>query len=487
MSLPVLLTDRTTRLPALGLLGSIMMAAASFGAGATPAADTDETRFAEQFAHPAYAIALVGWFVGGGLLALAWWQLGRVIRAGGTNDRHLRRIAVLWAVPFLFSAPVGSRDVYAYALQGLLYHNGFDPYAVGPAAMASEWLPAMSEFWHHSPTPYGPLAVLLSGAAAALSGGHLIIAVLWLRLSALLGVILTAVYLPRLARICGADPAVATWLGVASPLVFVHLLSGAHHDALTLGLLVAGLELAARRRGWQSGVALGLAAAVKATAVIVWPFAAVLAAAAFAGRWRTVRGAAVVVLPALAVFVGLSVAGDLGPGWLRAAPGPHSVIHWLSVPTAAGLVLGGLAGLAGVPHALETVVPSVRMVAWYGLLPIGLALLWWRVRDSTDPRRIVTAAGYALAAAVLLSPLVYPWYYVAPVAVLAAVSHGPRVRLALGIMTVFGVFVVLPDGINLAHVTKWPGAVVEIVALIALAAVLRARRATPSDQLYVDR
>jgi hypothetical protein len=457
-----------------------MMTAASFGAGATPAADTDETRFAEQFAHPGYALGIVGWFAGGALLAVAWWRLGRVVRAGGMSDRQLRRTAILWAVPFLFSAPAGSRDIYAYALQGLLYTNGFDPYAVGPGALASPWLPAMSEFWLHSPTPYGPLGVLLSGAAAMLSGGHLIVALFWLRLSALLGVVLTAICLPRLARICGADPAVAGWLGVASPLVFVQLLSGAHHDALTLGLLIAGLDLAARRRGWQSGVALGLAAAVKATAIIVWPFAAVLAAAAFAGRWRIGRGAVVVVLPAVAVFVALSVAGDLGPGWLRAAPGPHSVVHWLSVPTAFGLVLGGLAGLAGFPHAPETVVPAVRIAAWYALLPIVLVGLWWRIRHSIDPRRVVTAAGYALAAAVLLSPLVYPWYYVAPIAVLAAVTDQPRVRVALGAIVVFGVFIVLPDGINLAHVTKWPGAVVEVVALIAAAVLFRTERQSVS-------
>jgi alpha-1,6-mannosyltransferase len=148
----------------------------------------------------------------------------------------------------------------------------------------------------------------------ALSGGHLVVALILLRLAALLGVVLTAVHLPRLARTCGADPIAASWLGVASPLVFVHPVSGAHHDALTMGLLIAGLDLAARRRGWQSGVVLGLAAAVKATAITVLPFAVVLAAAAFAGRRRMGRGTAVVVLPAVAIFLALSGAGGLGPG-----------------------------------------------------------------------------------------------------------------------------------------------------------------------------
>ena len=46
-------------------------------------------------------------------------------------------------------------------------------------------------------------------------------------------------------RACGVDPAVATWLGLLSPLVAVHAISGAHNDALLAGLVVAALAVAA--------------------------------------------------------------------------------------------------------------------------------------------------------------------------------------------------------------------------------------------------
>src|SRR5207237_3205373 len=105
--------------------------------------------------------------------------------------------------------------------------------------------------------------------------------------------------------------------------------------------------------------------------------------------------------------------------------------------------------------------------------------LWWRVRRSTDRRRVVEQTGYALAAAVLLSPLVYPWYYLAPILVLAVAVTEPRVRTVLAAVTLFGLFVILPDGFNLAYPTKWVGAVCEVVILAVLGTrAVRARLRT---------
>ena len=53
-----------------------------------------------------------------------------------------------------------------------------------------------------------------------------------------------AIFLPRLARSYGRDPSVAFILAVLNPLVLLHLVAGAHNDALMLGFLLAGLSLA---------------------------------------------------------------------------------------------------------------------------------------------------------------------------------------------------------------------------------------------------
>jgi len=53
--------------------------------------------------------------------------------------------------------------------------------------------------------------------------------------------------------------------------------SGVHNDALLAGLVVAGLAYAATGRfGLRAGVLLGLALAVKVTALVAVPFAVLL-------------------------------------------------------------------------------------------------------------------------------------------------------------------------------------------------------------------
>jgi hypothetical protein len=81
----------------------------------------------------------------------------------------------------------------------------------------------------------------------------------------------------------------------------------------------------------------------------------------------------------------------------------------------------------------------------------------------------VTAAGGSLAAFVVLAPVVYPWYLIAPVGVLAAVAT-ERIRSRLAVVLLLASVVVLPDSHNLAISTLWPGGWVELAASIGLSA-----------------
>ncbi|GGO16728.1 hypothetical protein GCM10011576_29900 [Micromonospora parathelypteridis] len=442
---------------------------------------------------------LTCWLAGTALLVGAWWSL----RAGAPSTRWAYATAGLWTLPLLVAPPLGSRDVYSYACQGWTYAHGVDPYAVPVAAAGCPWLDTVAPIWRDTPAPYGPVFVLLAALAVSLGGG-LTGAVVLLRVIAVAGLLLAAFCLPGLARAAGVPTRRAAWLALAGPLVGVHLVAGAHNDAVMLGLLLCGLLIVVRRPGRPSalllaGVLLGLAVTVKASAVVVVPFAAL---AAVHGR-HTVRALlrdggwlAGGLLAALLVTSALS---GLGFGWVGGLTHSGDSEQWTSPPTAVGLVVDYAGALVGRdPQA----VPVVRGVALL-LLAGVLVVLWWRawqtLRGLNDDRprvarvevaqplvaRVEVAqplvalhgAALALVATVVLSPVFHPWYATWPLALLALTAT----RTTWFVLpAAAAAFLTLPDGTNLARFTKAPGAVAMtalLLFLLALAFVLR-RRAT---------
>lgn len=468
--------DQRTGAPwlrAAGTAGTLLMAGSGYLAGAMPWSRPELLTSDAWLARGpvAHAVGIAVWFVGLVLLLAAWLAAMARIRRGGLPVRWAVTTVALWAVPLVLAPPLASHDVYAYACQGQLYTAGLDPYHAGPDALPCSWLAAVPPIWRARPAPYGPFAILVDAAAAAGSGGDLLGAVAWLRLAALLGVVLLAVFLPRLAAACGVEPAAAVWLGLANPLVLIHLVSGAHNDALMAGLLVAGLVWAARagqvarvHAGWAvaSGLAVGLATAVKVTAVFGLLFSVTLVGLYGAARWRS---RALHVATAAGVFGAVTVASGLGLAWVHNLP-TDSIVHWLSVPSGIGFATGWLLRLVGDADGVPDAVRVVRTVALYVLLPVTVIALWWRSRRATDTRSVVRRAGWALLVAVLFAPLVYPWYLVTPVAVLAAAGTAARLRTGLAVLCGVAALVILPDSGNLAIATRGLGGMVELALLL---------------------
>jgi hypothetical protein len=487
------------------------MAAGAYGAGALPAGDADA---AVLFEGPppgsaGYWLGLVGWLVGLAALAGAWWQLGVRIgvptgpETGAASPGWALRTGLLWAAPLLLAPPTGSRDVYAYACQGALWLDDVDPYTVGVLPGGCVWSDAVPTLWQDTPAPYGPLAVALSGGVIALarlgtdsSDAQLLVAVALLRAVALVGVALVAGCLPRLARAGGVDPVRATWLGLLSPLIMIHAVSGAHNDALMLGLILVALTLpaTASRGGMMpvvaAGVVLGLAVAIKVTAIVALPFAVLLGAVG-SGR-RDVRRPAVRRLVLLTggalgggalTFAVLTLSTGLDLGWIDALSDTGRLVQWTSLPTGLGMAAGYVLRLAGWPEAVDLAVTVARLLGLALLAATIVVLLvrgWWTTPAPSRlaRRRLVLAAGLAFSALAVLSPIFYPWYALAAVTVLAAgLPAGPWTYRVAGILVLVS-FLVLPDGLGLAVSTKLPGALFD-VALVSALAVVAYRRWRP--------
>jgi hypothetical protein len=465
--------DRPERLRLAGLAASALLAAGAYGAGALVYRDPGAGLRGPGAPGTTFWLGFAACVTGLGLLSLVWWRLGRV----GATPRWLLVTGGLWALPLLAAPPLASRDVYAYACQGWTWVHGNDPYTTGAAPGGCPWVDAVPEIWQGTGAPYGPLAIALSGSAAA--PGHLLVAVGLLRLVALAGGLLIAVYGGRLATAIGADPAMARWLGVLSPLVAVHLVSGAHNDALMAGLTVAALAVAVTKKPAVAGLLLGLAIAVKATALIALPFAILLAAP---GKSKKPRTALATTAAATVTFAALTLATGLDLGWIGALDSSGDLVQWTSLPTGLGMVVGYLLRVVGVPEAYEEAVLVARLVGLAAFAVIGVAMLRRAHHAINKPqdvqqREIVLACGTTLAAFAVLSPVFYPWYALLPLAVLSIAVTDPRTRTALAATAVVLAFLVLPNGLGLAVLTKLPGALVDVALVVAAAVLIRRRRA----------
>ncbi|WP_203857093.1 polyprenol phosphomannose-dependent alpha 1,6 mannosyltransferase MptB [Plantactinospora mayteni] len=533
--------DRPTRLRMAGLAASITLAVSAYRAGALPAGDADAAVLpgGPQAVPWSYWLGLAGWVAGLVALTVTWWRLGVRVRRRPASVPlgWLLRTGLLWATPLLVAPPVGSRDAYAYACQGALWLDGVDPYSVGVQPGGCVWSAAVPVLWRDTTTPYGPLAVALAGAAVAVArlvttstDGQLLVTIALLRAEALAGVVLVAGCLPRLARAGGVDPVRAAWLGLVSPLVLVHALGGAHNDALVLGLVVAALSLAAGgssafgagRAGLVTGALLGLAVAIKVTAIVALPFALLLTTirlttirltsvslsrvqpgrapdsagptgADRAGRrpavWRArlpgvlldrrlvaVSGAGGLAGAGLA-FAGVTLATGLDLGWISALSGTGRLVQWTSVPSGLGMAAGYLLRLAGRPEAVDGAVAAARLLGLVALTGTLAALLVRAGRAGSAPdrtrarRRLVTITGVAFTALALLSPIFYPWYGLTAVTVLAAGLSARRWVHRVAVAVIVLSFLVLPSGLGLAVLTKLPGALLDVALLLVLAAV----------------
>jgi alpha-1,6-mannosyltransferase len=412
-----------------------------------------------------------------GVLALcaAWLGIGRRLsRSPGLGVGPLLAIGALWSVPLWLGPAVFSHDMYSYLAQGTLLHHGVDPYQHAPAALAglhqTRLLGTVSPFWQHTTAPYGPTFIALASLIAGLTGSHLVVGVLLIRALELAGLALLAVFVPRLARATGADPARATWLAVISPLVLLELVGAGHNDALMAGLLVAGVTLAVQRRPLMAIAICALAATIKL------PAAAAIVLIAVCWARAEPRRVASVLAQSAAVVVGVLLAAGLISGvglhWisggLLSTPGK---VHLAITPaTALGYSVASALHSLGVgagAHALESAFGAVALLLTAAL---GVALCL-RVRYE----RLALYLGVLLVASVVGGPATWPWYLTWGVALLAATPVAQRSRVIPAVL-VASVLVVRPDGIVALPIGGSPYVLaVYVLAVLAALLVLRPR------------
>ncbi|MEV4767473.1 polyprenol phosphomannose-dependent alpha 1,6 mannosyltransferase MptB [Micromonospora chokoriensis] len=414
----------------LGGVGATLLSCAGLAAGALPVgAHAAWWSALRQLAGP----GLICGYAGLTLLVAAWWWAGRA--PDEVVDRRSAALTLAcWAGPLLVAPPLFSRDAYSYLAQGAMVLADIDVYRHGVTQLGGALAGEVPQMWQQTPAPYGPVFLAVAAVVSGATGGKLVLGVLGLRLVAVVGVALLVAYLPRLARHCGVDPSAALWLGVLNPLVPLHLIAGAHNEAVMLGLLVAGLSLAFEHRYGAATVLVTLAALVKVPAVV-----ALLVVVSLAARHR---GLLTSVARTAGVAVGTAAAvtwvTGIGYGWVGALGTPMYRHSW-SISSALGRVALRVAGRSGL-HLGDAPMRLCLALGVVAALAVAVAAWWHRRRLGP-----AYALGLVLLAAALLGPATRPWYALWGLVLVAAAARG-RARPAAALGAVVLAFVALPSG-----------------------------------------
>jgi alpha-1,6-mannosyltransferase len=426
--------------------------------------------------HANLLLGVVAVYAGMFFMIKGWMGLIRVTRLHpGTPVRRFVPVFIVWMLPLLVVAPLFSHDAYSYAAQGEEMTRHMNPYVYPPTVLGAggnPWASGVDKLWGNTTSPYGPVFLLLAGAIVGGVNHNYLASLVGFRVLAVVGVVLLAIYTPRLARSYGHDPAKAFVLVALSPLVLLHLVGGDHNDALMIGLLVAGLALARERHPLIGIVLCSLAGLVKVPGLV----GVVFVAWDWAGDGtpprdrlrRTALGLAIsgVTLAAVTEAIALDT-GAIGHGWgwVSALKNPGTVNSWMDPATGLGTLIGKLVNGVGFGMHVTTIVSATR---WVGLLAAALIAVWLLLR--ADGAGILWGVGLTLLAFGALGPVVQPWYLVWGLVALAPVAEG-RTRAAIVAVSAVFSFLGLPGGRLLVHQLGAANPLLVAAAAAALAAI----------------
>jgi hypothetical protein len=426
----------------VGLVGSIIVAIGSLGVGWLPVnTSLYGNPVVAALRSPGAGVALARFcvIVGMALILQAWLVLGYDVLRGRVREiTPLWWTLVAWCAPLILTPPLFSRDAYAYFTQGKLLIEGLNPYDVGVAAESGWFNDGADPLWAESPTPYGPLFLLIERGVAQFVGPHPVWAAIAFRLWAVAAVAVLAVAVPALAHRHGISQPKALWLAVLNPLVIMHFVAGAHNDALMAAAVVVALLWAVDYHPIAGTLALAVGISIKPIALVALPFIGLIWAGVRAGWWARIRCWAASAALTVVVVVGLGLISGTGLGWIAALSTPGTIRTWLSPPTALGMITGGAVRAVGLGDHVDLAVVVFRGLAT--LAAVGI-LLWLVLRP--QGRSGVRGAGLALLTVVLLGPVVQPWYLLWSLPLLAAAGMAARwlhaTLLVTSVLTLHGV------------------------------------------------
>jgi alpha-1,6-mannosyltransferase len=257
--------------------------------------------------------------------------------------------------------------------------------------------------------------------------------------------------------------------------VLLHLIGGAHHDAMMMGFLLLGLAAWERSRKWLAVVLITLAVCIKLPAVIALAF--------LAWNWKG-RDAAtkdrLLAFPVIGAVAGAIIAVGcvlvgIGLGWITALGSTGKIYSTFAGFTKVGFVLSDMFNAVHLHNDPVMMATIFRLIG----LAVAAALMVWALLRSPQ-WGVSKAVGFSLLALMLCSPVVWPWYLPTGFAVLAAVGV-KRYRPTMIVLIISSSFLVFPTSVNAVDTLEpyqhWLGLLVILtIAACCVGAQVLARR-----------
>jgi hypothetical protein len=327
-------------------------------------------------------------------------------------------------VVFLLAPPLLSHDVFSYiAYARLGVANHLNPYTHTPLD-----IPADPGFTHagsiDAVSAYGPLFTLLTYPLSPLG----VPAAFWiLKVVAAVSSLGVVALVWRIALRLRRDPLLPALAVGLNPLVLVHVVGGAHNEALTVLVTMAGVLLWVGARETAGVVVATLAAGVKASAGLVVPFLVLR-------RPARLITAALATIAALAVL-GLAVFGTHALDAFSLISSNQDRTSRYSIPYKTAQLLAAL-----LPGNRLDYSDAVRAAFAIAFAAVFVWLLWRTWRGLTEP---LDAIGWATFAVLIASAWLVPWYilWLLP---FAALSRDRRLQLATLAMCAWMLAIAVP-------------------------------------------
>ena len=377
------------------------------------------------------------------------------------TPRELARFAISSSLPSLLVPPLFSRDVYSYVAQGHLQLAGFDPYKVGVAKLNNWFNYGIDPMWAETATPYGAAFLLIEKFSAWATIDNLYGSMVILRAINITAFVVTIYGINRLAKIHNISANFAIWLAVLNPITILHLINAVHNDSIMIAGLVWAFVFAHENNLIRACFALAFAVAIKPVAIVALPFLAIAKSSKFDLNQRFKDWALSLAIVS-GVLILLGVATQTGFGWLNALSTPGAVLNLAAPISFTSELLSNVFSNFGFDLE-DKIFLAIRLS---GLVISGLFIAKLALgRNEVSGTR---KAALALACMIFFSPVVFPWYFLWPLALFA----GSGLQSTKGMkIAVYGTLLVVAYSIVEAVVVR-DSAITENEILFSLAVLV---------------